>query len=351
MLLLPIFLGGLISFAKNVKSLLVLFVTCVNIYIYCNLYAYCTQTRRKRLHQYSAWEKFLSLACIFALNVLFDRHTVIFTASKPWTTLDPTGHENHSNFLSLCDFHLLNLGDNMFINLKLHEEERVFSTLPPGTTMSIFQTETPLETQYEFHYEITPPVINTDQVDTSDKEDCEVVDYFPHRTPRTNPRNKQLVDVIDGYLTPYMKQLSNAQEQPSLLAPTHIDDRFMSPDDSKSPNILSNNTPSQKYVSVGDSNALQSQTFSNVNMTCNIETGDVTCNNDMTEFNVTCSNIDNTDVENNVKCNNDAMKSDMTCSNIENTDVENNVNCINDAMKSDMTCNNEVDTTHMGSEK
>ena len=46
------------------------------------------------------------------------------------------------NFLSLCDFHLLNLGDNMFINLIPHEEGRVFSTLPPGTTMSIFQTET-----------------------------------------------------------------------------------------------------------------------------------------------------------------------------------------------------------------
>ena len=56
--------------------------------------------------------------CIFALNVLFNRHTVIFTSTKPWCTLDPLGHEHHTNFLSICDIHLLNLGDNMYINLK-----------------------------------------------------------------------------------------------------------------------------------------------------------------------------------------------------------------------------------------
>ena len=89
--------------------------------------------------------------CVFALSVLFDRHTVIFTASKPWTTLDPVGHSNHNNFLTLCDFHLLNLGDNMYINLTPREEERVFSTLPPGTTMSFIETNTSTETQYELH--------------------------------------------------------------------------------------------------------------------------------------------------------------------------------------------------------
>ena len=150
--------------------------------------------------------------CIFVLNVLFNRDTVIFTASKPWSTLDPTGHEHHRNFLSLCDFHLLNLGDNMFINLIPHEEERVFSTLPPGTMMSIFQTETPSETQFEFHYKIAPPVPNSEHIDASDKEDCEVIDYFPYCTAQTNPRNKQLVDVIDSYLTPYIKRLSQEQD-------------------------------------------------------------------------------------------------------------------------------------------
>ena len=138
--------------------------------------------------------------CVFALSVLFDRHIVIFTASKPWTTLDPAGHSNHNNFLTLCDFHLLNLGDNMYINLTPREEERVFSTLPPGTTMSFIETNTSTETQYELHYEITPPDMDNNPVNNSDTEDCAVVDYFPHRTPRTNPRNKQFVDVIDGYM-------------------------------------------------------------------------------------------------------------------------------------------------------
>ena len=183
--------------------------------------------------------------CIFALSVLFNRHTVIFTASKPWSTLDPTGHEHRQNFLSLCDFHLLNLGDNMFINLIPHEEECVFSTLPPGTTMSIFQTETSSETQFEFHYEITPPVPDNEHNDTSDKEDCEVIDYFPHHTARTNSRNKQLVDVIDGYLTPYMKRLSQEQDNSSPSIMNQMDDESVSPTsplDGKPPDILSNNT-------------------------------------------------------------------------------------------------------------
>ena len=228
----------------------------------------------------------------------------------------------------------------MFINLKPCEEERVFRTLPPGRTMSFIQTDTPLETLYEFHYEITPPVIETNPVDTSDKEDCEVVDYFPHRTPNTNPRNKQQVDVIDGY----MKQLSKAHEQQSLLDTPHVDDGIVPPDTSKSTDILSNNTQLHRDASIGDTSALYPQTSSTNINTYNVEPWDVTCNNDVRELNVTCSNVVIDNDEKNVTCTNNANDIDMISNKVNHLEIGNNVNYINNFM----TCNTEESNAHLG---
>ena len=279
-----------------------------------------------------------------ALSVLFDRHTVIFTASKPWSTLDPVGHGNHRNFLTLCDFHLLNLGDNMYINLTPREEERVFSTLPPGTTMSFVETNTPTETQYEFHYEITPPDVDNSLVNNTDTEDCAVLDYFPHRTPRTNPRNKQYVDVIDGYMERYAKALEY-QTRPDT---SHTDDGVASPSTSKSSYIHSNNTQSHRNVLLEDAHLHSSN---------HDESGNVIRNNNVNELNVLNVTSSNTEVESAI-CNNNVNELNVLNVTNINTELENakysvtsnNSNSNNSNNNNDTTSNNTVNTVSVNNE-
>ena len=52
----------------------------------------------------------------FILSKLFNRHTMIHTAKKPWCTIMPTG-QNY-NFATACHMHLLFMGNNMFSILR-----------------------------------------------------------------------------------------------------------------------------------------------------------------------------------------------------------------------------------------
>ena len=54
---------------------------------------------------------------IYALSVLYDRHTVVFGRGRPWCTIRPTGDPFESDFANSCDVHLLYVGDSVFAPL------------------------------------------------------------------------------------------------------------------------------------------------------------------------------------------------------------------------------------------
>ena len=286
--------------------------------------------------------------CIFALSVLFNRHTVIFTSTKPWCTMDPHGHEHHRNFLSICDIHLLNLGDNMFINLKPREESRVFSTLPPGVTMSIFNDTTQF---HEISYEITPPVL--DNIAQNDPEDdCTVLDYYPHRTPDTRNRNKNQNNQISTLSSPTVKETADltVTNQPMNLIVNVDAEVAPSGDD-----ISCSNMVGKRTENVLDVEPNSFDIVSEMN-----EKTDVICDNNSSLDEVAISN----NITENVICNNSLNQlcsDDVRCNNIEMefggkvTDTPFNEPCDNDTTPierglfntgiKDPNCHNEVNNS------
>ena len=291
--------------------------------------------------------------CIFALSVLFNRHTVIFTSTRPWCTMDPHGHEHHRNFLSICDIHLLNLGDNMFINLKPHEEARVVSTLPPGVTMSIFNDTTQF---HEISYEITPPVLdNFTQNDPED--DCTVLDYYPHRTPDTRNRNRNQnnnqISTHSSLILDVTDDSTNANQPMNLSVSSDV-------------NVNDEVAPSVGDISCSNNvvkcteNALDVQSCShdtvagmdvNTDMICDndLSLNEVATSNNITD-NVTCNNSLNILCSDDVRCNNVEMESggkvtDVTF--IESSDNDKapiEIGTLNNAIK-DLNCVNDVNNS------
>ena len=213
---------------------------------------------------------------------------------------DPLGHEQHMNFLSICDIHLLNLGDNMYINLKPHEEARIISTLPPGVTMSIFNDTTQF---HEISYEITPPVL--DSFSPNDPEDdCTVLDYYPHRTPDTRSKNK------------------NKNNDQISTAPSHVLDVI---------DGSSNNQPMNLNIS------------SDYDISPSV--GDISCNNNNIECIVKAPDANPPDTDEVVKTNTDMICDNSSSLNeaVTSNNAKDNVTCNNNRIKlctGNMTCNN-----------
>ena len=56
---------------------------------------------------------------IHALARVYQRHVVVYTKNRPWTTIKPDGTLNEENLWEMCDVHLLYLGQHVYAELKL----------------------------------------------------------------------------------------------------------------------------------------------------------------------------------------------------------------------------------------
>ena len=54
---------------------------------------------------------------IFALSKIYQRHTVIFNASKPWSTLEPDGEILEEELFENCQIHLAYMGKDQYATL------------------------------------------------------------------------------------------------------------------------------------------------------------------------------------------------------------------------------------------
>ena len=54
---------------------------------------------------------------IFALSKIYQRHTVIFNASKSWSTLEPNG-EMLEELYEYCQIHLFYMGKDQYATLQ-----------------------------------------------------------------------------------------------------------------------------------------------------------------------------------------------------------------------------------------
>ena len=52
--------------------------------------------------------------CFYALNIIFRRHTIAYTAYQPWCTIDMKPGFSSKKVLEACEIKLLYLGDNLF---------------------------------------------------------------------------------------------------------------------------------------------------------------------------------------------------------------------------------------------
>ena len=48
--------------------------------------------------------------CLYTLNHMYDRHTLILNRNWPWCTIRFTGDPSKTDFANSCDLHLLNIG-------------------------------------------------------------------------------------------------------------------------------------------------------------------------------------------------------------------------------------------------
>ena len=55
---------------------------------------------------------------IFALSKIYQRHTVIFNTSKPWSTLEPKGEMLEEELYEHCQIHLVYMGKDQYANLQ-----------------------------------------------------------------------------------------------------------------------------------------------------------------------------------------------------------------------------------------
>ena len=61
---------------------------------------------------------------IFALSKIYQRHTVIFNASKPWSTLEPDGEILVEELFENCQIHLAYMGKDQDATLHRKPIER-----------------------------------------------------------------------------------------------------------------------------------------------------------------------------------------------------------------------------------
>ena len=66
---------------------------------------------------------------IFALSKIYQRHTVIFNASKPWSTLEPDGEMREEELFENCQIHLAYMGKDQYATL--HRKPFIKSAAPP----------------------------------------------------------------------------------------------------------------------------------------------------------------------------------------------------------------------------
>ena len=55
---------------------------------------------------------------IHALARAYQRHVIVYTKNRPWTTIKPDGTLNEDNLWDMCDVHLLYLGQHVYVELK-----------------------------------------------------------------------------------------------------------------------------------------------------------------------------------------------------------------------------------------
>ena len=66
---------------------------------------------------------------IFALSKIYQRHTVIFNASKPWSTLEPDGEMLEEELFENCQIHLAYMGKDQYATL--HRKPFIKQAAPP----------------------------------------------------------------------------------------------------------------------------------------------------------------------------------------------------------------------------
>ena len=66
---------------------------------------------------------------IFALSKIYQRHTVIFNASKPWSTLEPNGEILVEELFENCQIHLAYMGKDQYATL--HRKPFIKRAEPP----------------------------------------------------------------------------------------------------------------------------------------------------------------------------------------------------------------------------
>ena len=66
---------------------------------------------------------------IFVLSKIYQRYTVIFNASKPWSTLEPDGEMQEEELFENCQIHLIYMGKDQYA--LLHRKPFIEQAAPP----------------------------------------------------------------------------------------------------------------------------------------------------------------------------------------------------------------------------
>ena len=66
---------------------------------------------------------------IFALSKIYQRHRVIFNASKPWSTLEPDGEMSEEELFENCQIHPAYVGKDQYA--LLHRKPFIEQAAPP----------------------------------------------------------------------------------------------------------------------------------------------------------------------------------------------------------------------------
>ena len=66
---------------------------------------------------------------IFALSKIYQRHTVIFNASKPWSTFEPDGEMLEEELFENCQIHFAYMGKDQYTTL--HRKPFIEQAAPP----------------------------------------------------------------------------------------------------------------------------------------------------------------------------------------------------------------------------
>ena len=106
---------------------------------------------------------------IYALSKKYQRHVVVYTKNRPWTTIKPDGTLNEDNLWEMCDVHLLYLGQHVYAELKRKPFEeitkRTLMTDPRMQLVAIksYQTDGEIGAPVDLSSTVTniPPVTDT----------------------------------------------------------------------------------------------------------------------------------------------------------------------------------------------